>query len=288
MSPRTRSLFVTLSLLVAPVLTAATLVADRAEAQSKKDPLADALGGKLMFLTSSPPQSVSGPGWFTGHQISTKEENDDKKWVLNCMLFVKKDLDSSKVDLMIYRADKNGANYEFVQKREQYLTGDGRSFFFPLTIAKDNGNFLPNLKYEIKVLASGTKIAEGTITLNGKEERISGGAIDFTKDEGGGYRKVNKEKLTNAFDPADAKKALNDIIYEDCRGIGAPAGAAVVVVTFSADDGKVVKSEFAKDPAVPYNENTQGCIRARFAKAKMKPFGLEDTHTVTYKIKIDK
>ena len=288
MSSRTRSLFVTLSLLVAPVIAAATLVADRAAAQPKKDPLADALGGQLLFLTSSPPAEVSGPGWFTSHKISSKDENSDKKWVLNCMLFVKKELDSAKVDLMIYKADKNGSNFTFVEKREQYLTGEGRSFFFPLSIAKDNGNHEPNLKYQIKVLSGGASVAEGTIELKGKEERISGGPIDFTKDEGGGYRKVNKEKLTNAFDNADAKKSLNDVIYEDCRGIGAPSGTALLVITFSADDGKVVKSEFSKDLAVPYNENTQGCVRARFAKAKIKPFGLEDTHSVTFKIKIDK
>jgi hypothetical protein len=287
MSLRSR-LFVSLALLVAPVITAATLVTDRAEAQPKKDPLADALGGQLIFLTQSPPAEVSGPGWFTSHKMGSKDENSDKKWVLNCMLFVKKELDSSKVDLMIYRADKGGGNFEFVQKREQYLTGEGRSFYFPLSIAKDNGKFLPNRKYQIKVLSGGTNVAEGTIELKGVEEKVSGGPIDFTKDEGGGYRKVNKEKLTNPFDYVEAKKALNDILYEDCRGIGAPSGTAVVVVTFSAEDGKVVKSEFAKDPAVPFNENTQGCIRARFAKAKMKPFGLEDTHTVTYKIKIDK
>jgi hypothetical protein len=288
MSSRTRSLFVTLSLLVVPVIAATTLVADRAEAQAKKDPLADALGGQLLFLTSSPPAEVSGPGWFTSHKITTKDENSDKKWVLNCMLFVKKELDSAKVDLMIYKSDKNGANFTFVEKREQYLTGEGRSFFFPLTIAKDNGNHEPNLKYQIKVLAGGASVAEGTIQLNGKEEKISGGPIDFTKEEGGGYRKVNKEKITTPFDNADAKKSLNEIIYEDCRGIGAPSGSAVMMVTFSAEDGKVVKAEFSKETAIPFNENTQGCIRARFAKAKIKPFGLEDTHSVTYKIKIDK
>lgn len=287
MSLRNR-LFVSLALLVAPVVTAATLVTDRAEAQAKKDPLADALGGQLMFLTQSPPAEVSGPGWFTGHKMGSKDENSDKKWVLNCMLFVKKELDSAKVDLMIYRSDKGGGNFEFVQKREQYLTGEGRSFYFPLSIAKDNGNFLPNRKYQIKVLSGGASVAEGTIELKGVEEKIGGGAIDFTKEEGGGYRKVNKEKLTNPFDYVEAKKSLNEILYEDCRGIGAPGGTAVVVVTFSAEDGKVVKSEFAKEPAITFNENTQGCIRARFAKAKMKPFGLEDTHTVTYKIKIDK
>jgi hypothetical protein len=59
------------------------------------------------------------------------------------------------------------------------------------------------------------------------------------------------------------------------------------VITFSGEDGKVVKSEFSKDPAVPFNENTQGCIRQRFSKAKTKAFA-EDTHTVSYKIKIEK
>jgi hypothetical protein len=268
-----------LSLLGVPVAVAATAASDAEAAPPKKDPLADKFGNAILFLDSSPPAVLGGPAWFQSHQIKTKEENSDKKWPLHVMIFLAKALDVNKLDLMVYKIDKKG-NKEFVQKLEQFPSGDGRSFYFQITLRKETP-YEPNLKYTIKVEASTGAIAESKeIELTGKEEpKIGGGPIDFTG--GMDLSKPKEEKPTGPFVAAAAKEVLDKVIYEDCKTSASKGGAAKIQIKFAAKDGKVLQAEFVKDPPAPYSDATQTCIAQRFKKAKIKPFTGEDK-TTTY------
>ncbi len=235
-SPRAshlRSCLTVFSLLAAPVLAAgiaASTVSTAEAAPPTKDPLADTFGGQILFLDMSPPASVSGPGWFTAHKISKKDENSDKKWPLHMMVFLKKPLDTPKLDLMVYKIDKKGS-VDFVQKIEQFPSTGDRSFYFLVTLRKEIP-YEPNLKYQMKaVVSGGGAVAEGTIELNGKEEpKIGGGDMDFTKGVDLGKAKET-EKPTAPFDGEAAKEALKKVIYEDCKTAGSKGGVAKIQLT---------------------------------------------------------
>lgn len=274
-----RRVLLSLALLAVPTVGAAILPGD-AQAAPKTDKLADAYGGQIMFLDQAPPQILSGPGWFPGHKITKKEENSDKKWPLHIMIFLKKSLDVGKLDLMVYKIDKKG-NKEFVQKLEQFPDKDVRSIYFLITLRKEPP-YEPNLKYQIKAVASTGAVAEsGEIELNGKEEKISGGPMDFTA--GMDLSKPKEEKATGPFDAEEAKKALGKVIYEDCKTTGSKGGDAKIQIKFAAKDGKVLSAVFPTDPPVPYSDATQTCIQRRFEKAKTKPFTGEDK-SILYKV----
>lgn len=284
--PSVRRLSYLLALAAAPVLGAgfaASTVTVADAAPPAKDPLADAFAGQILFLDQAPPAQVSGPGWFSSHKISKKDENSDKKWPLHLMVFLKKPLDTPSLNLMVYKTDKKGMT-DFVQKIEQFPSTDGRSFYFLVTLRKEPP-YEPNLKYQIKAVATGGgAVAEGTIELNGKEEKpIDGGPMDFTK--GMDLSKPKEEKPTQPFDAEATKDALKKIIYEDCKTAGSKGGDAKIVLKFAAKDGKVLSAEFAKDPLPPYSDATQTCIAQRFKKAKTKPFTGDDK-TISYKVNL--
>jgi len=285
MSGRLRSLFVTLALFGAPVLAGALTPSTADAAPPKKDPLADALGGQLLFLDMAPPQSVGGPGWFQAHKIAKKDENSDQKWPLHMMVFLKKPLDTPKLDLMVYKIDKKTGSADFVQKIEQFPNSDNRSFYFLVTLRKEPP-YEPNLKYQIKaVVPGGGAVAEGTIELNGKEiPKIGGGDMDFTKGVDLGKPK-EVEKPTGPFDAEAAKEALKKVIYEDCKTAGSKGGDAKIQLKFAAKDGKVLDASFSKDAPPPYSDATQNCVIRRFEKAKTKPF-TGDNKTISYKINL--
>jgi hypothetical protein len=279
-----RRLLIAASLFALPVVASTVAVTSSVVAHAdppKKDPLADAFAGQILFLDSAPPSSVSGPGWFSAHKISKKDENSDQKWPLHLMIFLKKPLDVNKIDLMVYRTDKKGVK-EFIQKLEQFPSGDGRSFYFLITLRKV-APYDPNLKYSFKaVSANGAGLAEsGDIELDGKEEKVGGSDLDFTK--GMDLSKPKEEKATAPFDAEAAKEALKKIIYEDCKTSASKGGEAKLRLNFAAKDGKVLHAEFEKDPTPPYSDATQTCIIRRFEKAKTKPFTGAD-HFVSYKV----
>ena len=272
-----------IALFAAPAVVAVSFTSDAKAAPAKKDPLADALGGQIFFLSSAPPDPVSGPGWFTSNRITKKDENSDKKWSLHTMIFLKKPLDVNKLDLMVYKIDKTGT-VSLAQDLEQFPSGDGRSFYFLITL-RDQSPYEPNLKYQVKVVASTGPVAETTIELDGKEEKISGGPIDFTG--GADYsKKTEVEKPSAPFDADAAKEALKKVIYEDCKTAASKGGTVKIWITFSAKDGKVLKAEFPPDPPVPYSDGTQKCIVGRFEKAKTKPFTSADSKTVAYNVSL--
>ena len=284
MSGRFSRILLSLALLSVPVALATVTPSTADAAPPKKDPLADALGGQIFFLDQAPPQQVGGTGWFQAHKITKKDENSDKKWPLHTMVFLKKALDAPKLDLMVYKIDKKG-NVDFVQKIEQFPNSDNRTYYFLITLRKETP-YEPNLKYQIKAtVPGGGAVAEGTIELNGKEEKIGGGGdMDFTK--GMDLGKPEKiEKPTAPFDHDAAKKDLLKIIYEDCRTAGSKGGDAKIQLKFAAKDGKVLKAEFPKDPPAPYSDATQTCIMRRFEKAKTKPFTGDDK-TITFKVNL--
>jgi len=282
MSRRLHRMIVSTVLLLAPVVSAG-LAVDVAHADPpKKDPLADALGGQIIFMDRSPPGEVGGPGWFTGHKIAKKDENDEKKWLLHTMVFLKKPLDVNKIDLTFYKISKTGVK-EYVEKREQFPGGDnGRSFYFFIKLS-NAAPYEPNLKYEVEAtVPGGGMVAEGTIELDGKVERIGGGDMDFTK--GMDLSKPKEEKPVAPFDGAAAKEALKKIIYEDCKTAASAGGDAKITLTFQATTGKVVTAAFDTDHPPPYSEATQHCISRRFEKAKTKPFTGEASHVVSFHI----
>lgn len=284
MSGRLRSLFVTVALFAAPVLVAAATTSTADAAPPKKDPLADAFAGQILFLDTAPPTSVGGPGWFSAHKIGKKEENSDKKWPLHTMVFLKKPLDTPKLDLMVYKIDKKTGNADFIQKIEQFPNADVRTFYFLITFRKE-APFEPNLKYQIKaIVPGGGAVAEGTIELTGKEEKIGGGDMDFTKGMDLGKPK-EQEKATGPFDAEAAKEALKKVIYEDCKTAGSKGGDAKIQIKFASKDGKVLDASFPKDNPPPYSDATQNCIIRRFEKAKTKPF-TGDNKTIAYKINL--
>jgi len=284
MSGRFQRIMFALALLAVPVAFSVAAPTSAEAAPPKKDPLADAFGGQIFFLDSAPPSSVGGPGWFNAHKITKKDENSDGKWPMHTMVFLKKALDAPKLDLMVYRIDKKG-NVEFVQKIEQFPNADTRSFYFLITLRKEPP-FTPNLKYQIKaVVPGGGAVAEGTIELNGKEEKpIGGGDMDFTKGMDLGKPKET-EKATGPFDAEAAKDALKKVIYEDCKTAGSKGGDAKLQIKFAAKDGKVLDAQFPKDTPAPYSDATQNCIIRRFEKAKTKPF-TGDNKTITYKVNL--
>lgn len=269
--------------LAAAVTVSGTIAGSAEAAPPKKDPLADALGGKIFFLDMAPPQQVGGPGWFNAHKITKKDENSDSKWPLHMMVFLKKPLDAPKLDLMVYKVDKKG-NVDFVQKIEQFPNSDNRSFYFLITLRKENP-YVPNLKYQFKALVpGGGAVAEGEIELNGKEEKpIGGGDMDFTK--GMDLSKPKEEKATGPFDAEAAKEALKKVIYEDCKTAGSKGGDAKIQLKFAAKDGKVLDASFPKESPPPYSDATQNCIIRRFEKAKTKPF-TGDNKTISYKVNL--
>jgi hypothetical protein len=229
---------------------------------------------------------MSGTGWFDSNQITYKDENSDKKWVLNTMIFLRDKFTGGKLDLMIYKIDKSGTE-NYIQSIEEFPNAQGRSFLFLVTLKK-GGLFEPNLKYKFKAVQGTKKVADGTIELRGKEEKDAGsGPMDFGSP-GSNDPTPPPEVATGPFDPESAKKALKEIIYDDCRTVGSQGGDAKVEVTFAGKDGKVVDTSFATDPACPYSTNTQTCILRRFKKAKMKPFlgDAPNVKTVVWKISI--
>lgn len=278
-----RSVVVSLAMLAAPVAALAVAPREADAAPAKKDPLADHFGGQILFLDSAPPSQVGGPGWFSAHKISKKDENSDKKWPLHVMVFLKKPLDTPKLDFMVYKIDKKGT-VDFVQKLEQFPSSDNRSYYFLVTLRKE-APYEPNLKYQIKAtVPGGGAVAEGTIELNGKEEKVGGGDMDFTKGmDLGKPEKV--EKPTAPFDASAAKEALKKVIYEDCKTAGSKGGDAKIIIKFAAKDGKVLKAEFPKDAPAPYSDATQTCVIRRFEKAKTKPFTGDDK-TISYKVNL--
>jgi hypothetical protein len=284
MSGRLQRVLFSLAVLSVPVALSLATPNTADAAPPKKDPLADALGGQILFLDQAPPQQVGGPGWFNAHKISKKEENSDKKWPLHMMVFLKKTLDAPNMNLMVYKIDKKG-NVDFVQKIEQFPNSDQRSFYFLVTLRKDPP-YEPNLKYQIKaIVPGGGAVAEGTIELTGKEEpKIGGGDMDFTKGMDLGKPK-EVEKATGPFDAEAAKDALKKVIYEDCKTAGSKGGDAKIQLKFAAKDGKVLEASFSKEAPAPYSDATQNCIIRRFEKAKTKPF-TGDNKTITYKINL--
>jgi hypothetical protein len=280
-----RKVLVSLALFVAPIAVGLVAPPDAAAAPAKaKDPLADAFGGQILFLDQSPPPVLGGPGWFHGHKITKKDENSDKRWPLHTMVFLKKPLDTPKLDLMVYKIDKKGT-VDFVQKIEQFPNADVRTFYFLVTLRKEPP-YEPNLKYQIKaVVPGGGAVAEGTIELTGKEEKIGGGDMDFTK--GMDLSAPKEEKPTAPFDNAAAVEALKKVVYEDCKTAGSKGGAGKLIIRFAGKDGKVLDASFPKDDPPPYSDATQTCIlRAFKTKAKTKPFAGQDK-TISYKIFLD-
>jgi len=284
MSGRLHRVLFSLALLSVPVAFSLATPSTADAAPPKKDPLADALGGHILFLDQAPPPQVGGPGWFNAHKISKKDENSDKKWPLHTMVFLKKPLDAPNLNLMVYKIDKKGT-VDFVQKIEQFPNSDNRSFYFLVTLRKEPP-YEPNLKYQIKaVVPGGGAVAEGTIELNGKEEKpIGGGDMDFTKGMDLGKPK-EQEKATGPFDGEATKEALKKVIYEDCKTAGSKGGDAKIQLRFAAKDGKVLDASFPKDTPPPYSDATQNCIIRRFEKAKTKPF-TGDNKTISYKINL--
>lgn len=284
MSARLNRVLFSLALLSVPVAFSLAVPNTADAAPPKKDPLADAFGGQILFLDQAPPQQVGGPGWFNAHKISKKDENSDKKWPLHTMVFLKKPLDAPNLNLMVYKIDKKGT-VDFVQKIEQFPNSDTRSFYFLVTLRKEPP-YEPNLKYQIKaVVPGGGAVAEGTIELNGKEEKpIGGGDMDFTKGMDLGKPK-EQEKATGPFDGEATKEALKKVIYEDCKTAGSKGGDAKIQLKFAAKDGKVLDASFSKENPPPYSDATQNCIIRRFEKAKTKPF-TGDNKTISYKINL--
>lgn len=283
MPRRLPELLLSLALFAAPIAVVAGTPSEAEAAPPKKDPLADHFGGQILFLDQAPPAQVGGPGWFSAHKISKKDENSDKKWPLHLMVFLKKPLDAPKLDLMVYKIDKKGT-VDYVQKIEQFPNADTRSFYFLITLRKEPP-YEPNLKYQIKAtVPGGGAVAEGTIELNGKEEKIGGGDMDFTKGmDLGKPEKV--EKPTAPFDAEAAKEALKKVIYEDCKTAGSKGGDGKIFIKFSAKDGKVLTAKFDKDNPPPYSDATQTCVERRFEKAKTKPFTGDDK-TISYKVNL--
>jgi hypothetical protein len=280
-----RRLILALALL-APIAAATTIAGD-ASAEKKPpavDKLANALGGQILFFDAKPPDIVAGPGTLTAKKITKKEENSDKKWVIHMMIFLKKPLDVNKLDLLIYKHDKKGVMGEMVHKLEQFPSGDGRTFYFVVPIEKYKPvGMEPNLKYTFKAVASTGPVAEGTIELTGKEEKIQGnGNLDFTNGE---TEKPKEEKATSPFDASVTKDNLKKVIYEDCKTSASKGGSAKIILTISPKDGKVLRAEFEKDPPPPFSDGTQKCILGRFEKMKTKPFTGEQK-TIGYKVSL--
>jgi hypothetical protein len=268
-----------------PMLVATLAPSIVEAAPPAKDPLADAYGGQIFFLDSAPPASVSGPGWFSAHKITKKDENSDKRWPLHLMVFLKKPLDVAKLDLMVYKTDKKG-NTEFIQKLEQFPQGDGRSFYFLITLRKE-GVYEPNLSYTMKAIASTGAVAEGKIELDGKEEKIGGDSLDFSaghKDIGASDK---VEKPTGPFEADAAKTALKAIIYEDCKTAASKGGSAKIQIKFAAKDGKVLSADFPEDPPPPFSDATQKCIHQRFMRAKMTKGFTGADHAVAWTVTLD-
>lgn len=271
--------FLALALIAAPAMIATT-VDTPAHADKKnpnKDPLADKFAGQILFYASSPPATVSGPGWFAANKISKRDENSDKKWVLHMMVFLKKPLDVNKLDVMVYKTDKKG-NTDFVQKLEQFPSGDGRSFYFVVTLKKyDPVAIEPNLMYTFKALATTGAVAEGKIELDGQEEKIGGSNLDFTKGDLAGNKggDDNGPKPTDPFDAAYAKDQLNKIIYEDCKTTKS-SGDGKILISLDAKTGKAVKVQFSTDPAPNYEKGAMACVVKRFETVKVKPFSSSD------------
>ena len=281
---RTRSMLLPLALLVAPVAVTTLGVQHAAQAAPPaKDPLADAFQGQILFLDTAPPTSVSGSGWFSSHKITKKDETSDKKWPIHMMVFLKKPLDVPKLDLMVYKIDKSGG-VNFIQKLEQFPQGDGRSFYFLITLRKE-GAYEPNLKYQFKAVASTGAVAEGSLELDGKEEKIDGGSLDFSA----GHKDVGADapvKATGPFDAESAKTALKAIIYEDCKTAASKGGTAKIQITFASKDGKVLSADFPQDPPPPFSDETQKCIHQRFMRAKMTPFTGAEKKTVSWSVSL--
>ncbi len=268
--------------LLAPLAVIGGGSADAVAADKPKgDPLADKLGGQILFFDAQPPSVVSNAGQITAKKVTKKDENSDKKWVIHMMIFLKKPLDVNKLDLLIYKHDKKGVMGEMVHKLEQFPSGDGRSFYFVVSLEKYKPVALePNFKYTFKAVATTGGVAEGSIELNGKEEKIGGSNLDFTngKDD-----KPVVEKATEPFNAEVTKENLKKVIYEDCKTSASKGGTAKVILTISPKDGKVLKAEFEEKDKVPYSDGTQQCIIQRFAKMKTKPF-TGDQKTITYKV----
>lgn len=253
-----------------------------AQTPPKKDPLADVLGGQIFFIDQAPPSQVGGPGWFNAHKITTKDETADGKWPLHTMVFLRKPLGAPKMDLMIYKIDKKG-NVDFVQKVEQYPNAADRSHYFVVTLAKAPP-LEPNLTYQIKAtVPGGGAVAEGTILLTGREEKIGG-----VQAQAGAASKlaIEKKDTVAPFDAEAAKQALGAVDYRDCRTAGSKGGEATLLVRLAAKDGAVVRAEFSKETPAPYSDATQTCIVERFGKAKTKPFAGEDK-TLTQKVSLE-
>jgi len=285
-----RRVVLSLAFLAAPVIGAVAFPSDAAAQAKKKggDPLADAYQGKIMFLSVAPPATIGDKSWFPSHQITSKDENSDKKWPLHVMIFLAKPLDVNKLDLMVYKIDKKG-NKDFVQKLEQFPNTESRSIYLLITL-RNAAPYEPStpgktIKYQIKAVASTGAVAESPeIELTGKEEKVSGGPIDFTA--GMDLSKPKEEKATAPFDAAAATEALKKVIYEDCKTSASKGGDAKIQIKFAGKDGKVLDAVFPKDPPVPYSDATQTCIQRRFEKAKTKPFTGEESHTVAYKVSL--
>jgi hypothetical protein len=279
MSALYRRIALALALVAAPVVVTTTIDTS-AHADKKnpnKDPLADKFAGQILFYDKSPPATVGGPGWFAANKISKREENSDKKWVLHMMVFLKKPLDVNKLDVMVYKTDKKG-NTDFVQKLEQFPSGDGRSFYFVVTLKKyDPVAIEPNLMYTFKALATTGPVAEGKIELDGKEEKIGGSDLDFTKGDLAGPDKGSSDssKPTDPFDATYAKAQLDKIIYEDCKTTKSN-GDGKILISLDAKTGKAVKVEFSTDPAPNYEKGAMACVVKRFETVKVKPFANSD------------
>jgi hypothetical protein len=285
MRVKTFLLWAALSVLPAlpAVFTASNSYAD------DKDIFADKYAGQILFLRAAPPDVMSGTGWFDANQITSKDENSDKKWVLNTMIFLREKFTGGKLDLLIYKIDKAGVE-NYVQSIEEFPNQNGRSFLFLVTLKK-GGLFDPNLKYRFQAVQGTKKVASGTIELRGKEEKDPGsGNLDFGSNSNNSNATDPPAVPSGPFDPESAKKALKDIDYIDCRTVGSPGGDAKLEVTFSGKDGKVVDANFSTDPACPYSDKTQVCIIRRFKKAKMKSFitdpGSPNSKVVVWKINL--
>ena len=276
MSALARRIALSVALLAAPAFVATTVDTSAQAKPPAKDPLADKFAGQILFYNSSPPATVGGPGWFAANKISKREENSDKKWVIHMMVFLKKPLDVNKLDVMVYKTTKKGET-EFVQKLEQFPSGDGRSFYFVVTLKKyDPVSIEPNLMYTFKALATTGPVAEGKIELDGKEEKIGGSDLDFTKgDLAGPKTDGDGTKPTDPFDATYAKAQLDKVIYEDC-GTAKTKGRGKLLLSIDAKTGKAVKVEFASDPAVDWEKGVQACITKRFQPVKIKPFSYTD------------
>lgn len=94
---------------------------------------------------------------------------------------------------------------------------------------------------------------------------------------------VSAQAQHDDFDSSATKRALDKVIYEDCKD-DESRGPGRLDITF-VTDGRVQKVLLRDAPAPKYSTAASSCIVHRFERAKTKPFTRPSpTKTVVYTV----